>query len=166
MRGSLNVTGCCPGWRRMMIKTAANRRRNRAARASLAALHRLIEGKATHPDYAGRPVRITPAAVAKEARRSRNPLYTTHRALLAEIEAAVSGSMPAADLAATVSRLEASNAELRGIIRRLQIDKRNLATENLSLLHRARVAEDRLSPRDRELAGLQRLPIHARAPAN
>ncbi len=74
--------------------------------------------------------------------------------------------MPAADLAATVSRLEASNAELRGIIRRLQIDKRNLATENLSLLHRARLAEDRLSARDRELAGLQRLPIHARASAN
>src|SRR5229473_1622006 len=84
MRGSLNVTGCCPGWRTMMIKTAANRRRNRAARAYLAALHRLIEGKATHPDYAGRPVRVTPAAVAKEARRSRNPLYTTHRARLAE----------------------------------------------------------------------------------
>jgi hypothetical protein len=46
-------------------------------------------------------VRITPAAVAREARRSRNPLYTAHRALLAEIEVAVSGSMPAADLAAT-----------------------------------------------------------------
>jgi hypothetical protein len=136
----------------MMIKTAANRRHNRAARAYLAALHRLIEGKATHPDYAGRPVRITPAAVAKEARRSRNPLYTTHRALLAEIEAAASRPTPVADLAATVARLEARNAELRTIIRQLQIDKRNLATENLALLHRARLAEDRLRARDREIA--------------
>jgi hypothetical protein len=76
-------------------ETTAEGRRNRTARAYLAALDRLIAGKATHPDYAGRPVRITPAAVAKEARRSCNPLYTTHRALLAEIEAAVSGSMPA-----------------------------------------------------------------------
>src|SRR5712691_3184076 len=119
MRRSLNATGFCPGWRGTMPKTTAEGRRNRTARAYLAAL-----------------------------------------------EAAVSGSMPAADLAATVSRLEASNAELRGIIRRLQIDKRNLATENLLLLHRARLAEDRLRARDRELAGLQRLPIHARASAN
>jgi peptidoglycan hydrolase CwlO-like protein len=54
----------------------------------------------------------------------------------------------AADLAAAVARLEASNAELRRIIRQLQADKRNLATENLSLLHRARLAEDRLRARD------------------
>jgi hypothetical protein len=135
-----------------MLKTIAEGRRNRAARAYLAALDRLIEGQARHPDYAGRPVRITPAAVAKEARRSRNPLYTTHRALLAEIEAAASRPTPATDLAATVARLEASNAELRRVVQQLQIDKRNLATENLSLLHRARLAEDRLRARDREIA--------------
>jgi hypothetical protein len=138
-----------------MSKTTAEGRRSRAAHAYLAALDRLIQGKATHPDYAGRPVRITPAAVAKEARRSRNPLYTTHRAVLAEIEAAASGPTPAADLSATVARLEASNAELRRVIRQLQIDKRNLATENLSLLHRARIAEGRVIARDRELAILK-----------
>src|SRR5260370_14216670 len=152
MRRSLNATGFCPGWRGTMPKTTAEGRRNRTARAYLAALDRLIAGKATHPDYAGHPVRITPAAVAKEARRSRNPLYTTHRALLGEIEAVGSGPMPAADLAATVARLEANNSELKNIIRQLQIDKRNLATENLSLLHRARLAEDRLLARDREIA--------------
>jgi len=42
-----------------MPKSIAEGRRNRTARAYLAALDRLIEGKATHPDYAGRPVRIT-----------------------------------------------------------------------------------------------------------
>ena len=143
-----------------MLKTA-NGRRNRTARAYLAALDRLIEGKATHPDHAGRPVRITPAAVAKEARRSRNPLYTTHRALLAEIDAAVVQPTAASDLAATVVRLEASNAELRAIIRQLQIDKRNLATENLSLLHRARLGEDRLVARNREIATLKNSPLEA-----
>jgi hypothetical protein len=64
--------------------------------------------------------------------------------------------MPAADLAATVTRLEASNSELRRVIHQLKIDKRNLATENLSLLHRARLAEGRLRARDRELAALKR----------
>jgi hypothetical protein len=139
-----------------MSKKTAEGRRNRAARAYLATLDRLIQGKTTHPDYAGRPVRITPAAVAKEARRSRNPLYTTHRALLTEIEAAASGPTPATDLTATVARLEASNGELRAIIRQLQIDKRNLATENLTLFHRALLAKDRLRARDREFALLKR----------
>jgi hypothetical protein len=144
-----------------MSKTAAEGRRNRAARAYLAALDRLMGGKATHPDYAGRPVRITPAAVAKEARRSRNPLYTTHRALLAEIEASASRPTPAVDLAATVASLEARASELRAIIRRLHNDKRNLATENLSLLHRARLGEDRLVARNREIATLKNSRVKA-----
>jgi hypothetical protein len=147
-----------------MSKKTAESRRNRAARAYLAALDRLIEGKATNPDYVGRPVRITPAAVAKEARRSRNPLYTTYRALLAEIEAAASGPTPATDLAATVARLEASNAELRRLVQQLRMDKRNLATENLSLLHRARLAEERLHARGRELALLKRSDVRAVSP--
>jgi len=36
-----------------------------------AALERLVQGKATHPKYAGRPIKITPAAVAREAGLSR-----------------------------------------------------------------------------------------------
>lgn len=149
-----------------MSKTPAEGRRNRAARAYLAALDRLIEGKATHPDHVGRLVRITPAAVAKEARRSRNPLYTTHRVLLAEIEAAASGPTPATDLAATVFRLEKSNAELRRLVHQLRMDKRNLATENLALLHRARLAEERLAARDRALTSLKRPPTQGRVSAN
>src|SRR5262249_27977122 len=56
-----------------------------------AALERLVQGKATHPKDAGRPIKITPSAVAREANQSRNPLYTTHRALLSEIEAEHNG---------------------------------------------------------------------------
>jgi hypothetical protein len=142
-----------------MSKTTGEGRRNRVARAYLAALDRLIEGRATHPDHAGRPVRITPAAVAKEAHRSRNPLYTTRRALLAEIDAAGIRPTPATDLATTIARLEACKSELRQDIRQLQADKRNLATENLSLLHRARLAEDRLAARDREIDSLKKLHV-------
>jgi hypothetical protein len=117
-----------------------------------AALERLVQGKATHPKYAGRPIKITPSAVAREANLSRNPLYATHRALLSEIEAAAQRPSPATDLATTIARLEAKIAELHGDLRRLATEKQLLATENLALLQRARQAEDRLASRDREAA--------------
>ncbi len=123
------------------------------ARAYRAALNRLIEGKATHPALAGRPVRITPAAVSREARRSRNPLYTTHRGILDEITVAAGSPSPAADLAATVARLRAENAELRTAARQHAEEKRQLASENLLLLHRARVAEERLQSASHAAAG-------------
>jgi len=43
----------------------------RIERRYRAALERLIQGKATHPKYAGRPTKITPSTVAREARLSR-----------------------------------------------------------------------------------------------
>ena len=128
----------------------------RAERGYRAALDRLVEGKATHVKHAGRAIKITPASVAREAGLSRNPLYTTHRALLSEIEAATQRSTPAADLGATVAGLEARIVELHSDVRRLGTEKRLLATENLGLLHRARQAEDRLVSRDREAADLRR----------
>jgi hypothetical protein len=69
-----------------------------------AALERLVQGRATHPKYAGRPIKITPSAVAREASQSRNPLYTTHRALLSEIEAAAQRPSPAAENLALLQR--------------------------------------------------------------
>jgi hypothetical protein len=128
----------------------------RTERTYRAALERLIQGKATHPKYAGRPIKITRAAVAREAGLSRNPLYTTHRALLSEIECATQRPTPASDLAGTIAQLKAKIAELHGDVRRLTTEKQLLATENLALLHRARQAEDRLASRDREAAGLRR----------
>jgi hypothetical protein len=44
---------------------------NRTERAYRAALERLVQGKATQPKYAGRPIKITPSAVAREAGLSR-----------------------------------------------------------------------------------------------
>ncbi len=122
----------------------ATRQAENTARAYRAALNRLVEGKATHPSLAGRPVRITPAVVAREARRSRNPLYTTHRDILDEIAVAAGQPSLGADLAAVVARLKGENAELRTAVRRHVEEKCLLASENLLLLHRALAAEEKL----------------------
>ena len=119
---------------------------SKAMLAYRAALDRLLCGKPTHPAFANRPIRITPASVAREAGRSRNPLYSTHRSFLIEIQAAANQRSVAGDLSSQISELEDANKELRRAIRRLRTDKRNLATENLALLHRARVAEAKLRP--------------------
>ena len=131
----------------------ATRQAENTARAYRAALNRLVEGKATHPSLAGRPVRITPAAVAREARRSRNPLYTTHRDILDEIAVAAGQPSSGADLAATVARLKVENAELRAAVRRHAEEKRLLASETLLLLHRALAAEEKLQSMSHAAAG-------------
>ncbi|MGB3581940.1 MAG: hypothetical protein WBA40_12630 [Roseiarcus sp.] len=106
-------------------------------------------------------MRITPAAVAREAGRSRNPLYTTHRDILDEINAAAEAPGPGKDLAARVAELEAIIAELRAHARRHAEEKRALASENLNLLHRARAAEDRLAARETASAHKVRSPAAA-----
>ena len=126
--------------------TKRNGQAEAAARAYRAALARLVRGEGRRP--AGRGMRITPAAVAREAGRSRNPLYTTHRDILDEINAAAAAPGPGKDLAARVAELEAIIAELREHARRHAEEKRALASENLNLLHRARAAEDRLAARE------------------
>jgi hypothetical protein len=120
-----------------------------AARSYRAALARLVRGEGRHPDHQGRVVRITPASVAREASRSRNPLYTTHRDILDEIGAAASAPGPGKDLAARLAELEAELAMLRAEARRHAEEKRMLATENLALLHRARRAEGQLASSQR-----------------
>ena len=79
-----------------MRGTDALRRSDAVARSYRAALARLVRGEGRHADHAGRVVRISPASVAREAGRSRNPLYTTHRDILDEIEAAAGGPAGAA----------------------------------------------------------------------
>ena len=135
---------------------SSTRQADNTARAYRAALNRLAEGKATHPSLAGRPVRITPATVAREARRSRNPLYTTHRDILDEIVVAAGQPSLGADLAATVARLKAENAGLRAAVRRHAEEKRLLASENLLLLHRALAAEEKLRPTSHAAIGPRR----------
>ena len=158
MRGKKVDSGRVVVRREHSASTASSTLAKRTQRAYRAALDRLVQGKATHPKYAGRPVKITPAAVARAAGLSRNPLYTTHRTLLSEIEAANERPSPASDLAGTIARLEAKIVELCEDLRRLTKEKQLLATENLAILHRARQAEDRLASRDRVAAELRRKP--------
>ncbi|KAH1545445.1 hypothetical protein KXX17_001543, partial [Aspergillus fumigatus] len=68
------------------------------------------------------------------------------------IEAAAGGPTPATDLAARIAELESDLADLRAAARRHAEEKRLLASENLTLLHRARTAEDRLA------GSLRRMP--------
>ncbi len=128
-----------------MGKSEADPRGQSAARSYRAALARLVRGDGRHTDHAGRVVRITPASVAREAGRSRNPLYTTHRDILDEIEVAAGGPTPARDLEVRITELEVELARLRAGARVHAEEKRALASENLTLLHRSRVAEDRLA---------------------
>ncbi|WP_065091972.1 hypothetical protein [Rhizobium leucaenae] len=123
-----------------------------AARAYRAALARLGRGEGRHPDHQGRIVKISPASVAREAGKSRNPLYTTHRDILEEIEAAMQTPGPSKDLAAKVREMEAEIALLRADARRHAEEKRSLASQNLALLHRARTAEGQLASIQRRAA--------------
>lgn len=128
-----------------MGKVDADPRGQSAARSYRAALARLVRGEGRHPDHAGRVVRITPASVAREAGRSRNPLYATHRDILDEIEVATGGPTPMRGFAARIAELEVELARLRADARRHGEERRELASENLTLLHRARSAEARLA---------------------
>ncbi|RWD65009.1 MAG: hypothetical protein E5V78_10780 [Mesorhizobium sp.] len=123
-----------------------------AARAYRAALARLVRGEGRHPDHQGRIVRMSPASVAREAGKSRNPLYTTHRDILDEIEAAAQGPGPSKDLAEKVRELETEIALLRADARRHADEKRSLASQNLALLHRARTAEGQVASLQRRAA--------------
>jgi hypothetical protein len=128
-----------------------------AARRYRAALARLVAGKGRHPTHAGKAVRVTPAAVAREAGMSRNPLYARHRDILDEIDVAAASPAPATDLAEVLAARTAEVRALRERERRHGEEKRALATENLALLHRARAAEDTMKARERLIARLEAL---------
>ena len=100
------------------------------------ALARLIEGRGQHSAHVGRPTRITPASVAREAGCSRNTIYTTHRLILDAIKAANSRPTPATALALEIGKLEQTIRELRAVVRQMKQDKQRLASENLGLLQR------------------------------
>jgi hypothetical protein len=131
------------------MTVSSNSRTKATARSYRAALQRLIDKRATHPDHFGKEIFISAASVAKEARRSRNPLYAKHRDILDEIELA--RNKPAlSEEGKTGRRTQLEKlAELRRKIHELESDKVKLSSENLLLLHRALVAEERLQAFER-----------------
>lgn len=114
--------------------TAANRYEaimNRTAQAFRDALHRLLRGTPTHPRLHGRPIRITPATVAIEARKSRNALYTNHKDILKEIQEVVYRPSPQEKVLTVQDKVE----ELREIIKTLTKEKKELLSNNATLFY-------------------------------
>jgi hypothetical protein len=107
----------------------------------LAALDRLIEGRGRQSAHGRSVTRITPASVAREAKCSRNTIYSTHRSILEAIRDANVRSTPAADLTAEIADLRRTIHDLRIETRALRQDKQRLASENLLLLQRVLAAK-------------------------
>jgi hypothetical protein len=70
--------------------------------------------------------------------------YTNHRDILDEIEAAAHADVPVRDLAARLVELESELVRLKAESRLHGEERRELASENLTLLYRARSAEQKL----------------------
>lgn len=132
---------------------------NKTRKAYYDALSRLIHGIQTHPKLKGRRVRITPTTVALEARRSRNPLYTTHKGVLKEIKSAE--KRPTTEQRSATS--EDKINELRETVKKLIGERRKLASENADLFYRLTNAEKLLVQKDQEIAQLMqkldRMPV-------
>jgi hypothetical protein len=139
---------------------------DRTAQAYRDALDRLVKGVQTHPELKGRRVRVTPTNVAREARRSRNPLYTTHKEILSEITEAAKQPVSKPKPATAEDKI----FELREIIKALKAEKRKLASENAELLYRATTAEQRVIRQDKEIEDLRKklgqLPVPLNRPRN
>ena len=97
------------------------------------------------PITRGAPFALLPPLSREKPDEAGNPLYTTHRTILDDIVIAAGGPTIATDLADTITRLESEMSLLRAANRLLEREKRMLATENLALLHRARLAEERIA---------------------
>lgn len=57
--------------------------------AYLEALERLKNGNSTHKDLVGKEIKINATTIALESGKSRNPLYNTHKDILAMISEVV-----------------------------------------------------------------------------
>lgn len=115
--------------------------------AYLDALERLQNASGVHPDHLGRLIRVTPTSVAREAGLTRNPLYTTHRDVLQQITTSATADRGAGPVTSPLSELRDEISKLRAEVKSLREDRSRLASENLSLLHRARLAEGRAGRR-------------------
>lgn len=107
----------------------------------LAALNRLRDAKPTHPALIGRRIRISVRSVALEAGHSRSHLYREgYEEILDEIRLARPGSV-------TKSKHRSRDetvARLRDELQQVKAAMSALATENLTLFHRAIQAERRV----------------------
>jgi AcrR family transcriptional regulator len=118
--------------------TPYEKRRLGIERRLQAALERLVSGAPKHPSLQGQVYRLSVSTLAREARVSRNTIYANHRSILEQLNSDHSVS---ARIRPTPKQ---KIAELRAMIEQMQLQKRQLATENATLLKRAIDAETML----------------------
>jgi septal ring factor EnvC (AmiA/AmiB activator) len=121
-----------------MPTTPHEKRRLRIEHRLRAALERLVSGSPRHPAPRGGTYRPSVSALAREAGVSRNTIYANHRSIIKELNS----NYPVT----TQKRptLEHKIAELGAVIEQLQLQKRQLATENAAILKRVIDAETML----------------------
>lgn len=108
-------------------------RRTYATRDRLhAALQRLIDKRPVHPSLQDRNYRLTVATLAREARVSRNAIYTNHRVIIEALRA---------EAPSRAARATQDELGQRAMIETLKAAERRLITENAALLKRALDAE-------------------------
>jgi hypothetical protein len=132
--------------------TPHDRRMRATAEKLRAALDRLVCGTPERPASRHSAHRLTVAALAREAGVARNAIYTNHRDILDELGQAQRRGTVHDRLDSTEQKI----AEQRAVIDDMQIQIRQLATENAGLLRRAVEAERLTESADRRSAQLTR----------
>jgi hypothetical protein len=103
-----------------------------------AALEQLVSGAPRDPSLRGRAYRPSVSALAREAGVSRNTIYANHRSIIKELNSNYPVKTPKRPTP------EHKIAELGAVIEQLQLQKRQLVTENAAILKRATEAETML----------------------
>lgn len=141
--------------------TPYDRRIQATAEKLRAALHRLVRGAPERPASRRSADRLTVAALAREAGVARNAIYTNHRDILDDLARARKRQTVPDRLDST----EQKSAEQRAVIDEMQLQIRQLGTENAGLLRRAVEAECLAERADRRIAQLAREIDALRRPA-
>jgi isochorismate synthase EntC len=138
--------------------TPYEKRRLDIERRLQAALERLVSGAPKHPSLRGQVYRLSVSTLAREARVSRNTIYANHRSILEQLNS--DHSVSARMRPTPKQRI----AALRAMIEQMQLQKRQLATENAALLKRAIDAETMLDRMRKQNARLLKERAAARQP--
>ena len=115
-------------------------------------IYRLVRSTPEHPASQHSAHRLTVAALAREAGVASNAIYTNHRDILDELAQARSRETVPYRLDSTEQKI----AKQRAAADEMQIQIRQLATENAGLLRRAVEAERLAERTDRRSAQLTR----------
>ncbi len=141
-----------------MPSTPHEKRRLGIERRLQAALERLVSGAPRHPSLRGQAYRPSVSRLAREAGVSRNTIYTNHRSILEELKS----NHPVTTRKRPTPKQKI--AELGAMIEQVQLQKRQLATENAALFKRAIDAEMMLDRMRKQNARLLKERAAARQP--